>query len=272
MKKIYLSLFAAVLAFGASAQANLDFESWSGTPLLADSWTPFSAEDSVSQTSGVAAINGSYSMLVANTQFQDVTMSDSLGGSYVYQNMAITPDSVKIACAPVMLGTDTAQVNVDLFNGGSYIGSLVTELHSNNSVPGSVYTLSYDLTGGGIPAFDAISVSFYSSKSPDNAGSFIIVDDVQIFEPGTGAGLAEDKLAQIKAFPNPANDIINFYLGENDLDQIKIIDIAGRTVDVINVNASTETLNLDSYQNGVYFYQMIQGQDVVKTSKFVVSK
>lgn len=86
------------------------------------------------------------------------------------------------------------------------------------------------------------------------------------------ANVAEYFASNIFAYPNPSNDVVNFNIGTNDVDQIRIVDITGRNVMNISVNNSVETISVSDYQNGVYFYQIISGGKVVKTSKFIVSK
>jgi len=85
-------------------------------------------------------------------------------------------------------------------------------------------------------------------------------------------GVNENDLTTINAYPNPATNQINFDLGNNSMDNIKIIDLSGRIVDNITVNSKVETLALEDYENGIYFYQMIRDGEILKTDKFVVSK
>ncbi|MEZ4923365.1 MAG: T9SS type A sorting domain-containing protein [Crocinitomicaceae bacterium] len=269
MRKIYFLFVAIFATMAVNAQTNLDFETWSGTPLTATGWTPLGAQDSMFQASGILAISGTYSMGVKNV-YKDNTMGgDSLAGSWVYQDMSVVPDSVKLNARPAMLGTDTARVMVYTWNGVNPVQVFLIEMHAGNTTPGSVYTLTYDLTSA--TTFDAISVDIYSSKSPNNYNSTVIVDDVQIFEP-SGVGFDEQGLTAINVYPNPATTEVNFNLGNNDVDYIKVLDLSGRIVDNIVVNSSVETLSTVKYQNGVYFYQVINNNEVVKTDKFVVSK
>src|SRR5690606_16627713 len=136
MKKIYLMTMFALAGIVSFGQTNLDFETWSGTPLLPDGWVPYSAEDSVAQTSAPLNLEGTHSMQVANTNFQDVSMNDSLGGSWISQVMSVAPDSLKIACAPVVMGTDTAEVLIYTISGGSYSQLFYIDLHAGNTTIG----------------------------------------------------------------------------------------------------------------------------------------
>jgi hypothetical protein len=269
MKKIYVLLFAMIFGMTSFGQTNLDFESWSGSPATADGWSPLTAQDSMFQASGILAISGTYSLGVKNVYKDDIGGGDSLAGSWVYQDMNVVPDSIKMACAPAIFGTDTARVLIYTWNGGSPVQAFLIELHAGNTTIGQTYTLSFDLTGAN--PFDAISVDIYSSKTPSNYQTALVVDDIEIFEP-SGVGISESNLEPIVAYPSPANELINFNLGNNDADLIKVLDLSGREIGVITVNQQVESFDVSTLQNGVYFYSVIKDNKTVKTDKFVVSK
>ncbi len=261
---------AMVMGTAVNAQngTNLKFEDWSGSPEMPTGWTPFSAQDSISKTTGIAAIEGNSSMLVANTMFQDVSSSDSLGGSFIAQFVGLVSDSVSLLAAPVMLGTDTAQVALTLFDGSTNLGSYVLEFHAGNSTPGSVYTYTFNLTAA--PTFTGFNLSFYSSKTPNNAGSFLVVDDIKIH--GNYAGVETQELDVISAFPNPVANSLTINLGNNSADLINIIDMTGRIVETITVSNTTESVDMSIYNNGVYFYQVVSNGIAIKTEKIIVAK
>ena len=50
------------------------------------------------------------------------------------------------------------------------------------------------------------------------------------------------------------------------------MDLTGKVIDVIVPTAQVEKLDLAKYQNGVYFYQIVNNGEIVKTDKFVVTK
>ena len=269
MKKNYILMTALLIGTAVSAQTNLGFENWSGSPEMADDWTAFSANDSVSKTTSPLSIEGDYSMLIANTMFKDISNQDSLGGSFVSQAMLIKPDSIKMAVAINIMGTDTAVVSVGLYSGGSYIGALSSQL--NASLTAGTYGLSFDLTPSSYPAFDAITVSFYSSKTPSNAGTFIVVDAVQVFGPDY-AEVEVNEIDVISLYPNPASLSATINIGNNNAESINIIDMTGRIVESITVTSNKETFDVSNYNNGVYFYQVISKGVAIKTEKFIVTK
>ncbi len=264
---------ALVMGTAVNAQnlgENLKFEDWAGIPELPTGWLPFSAEDSISRTTGVLAIEGASSMLVANTMFDDVNSADSLGGSYISQVVLLAPDSVSFSIAPFMFGTDTAQVVLRLFNGGVAVSALAFEFNAGNTNPGVVLPLNFNLTGTTVPVFDAFRLSFYSSRTPNNAGTFLVIDDVNIY--GNYAGVEVKDLDAIVAYPNPVVNALTIALGNNNAESINIIDMTGRTVETIVVSNGTETIDMSNYNNGVYFYQVVSNGIAIKTEKIIVTK
>lgn len=263
---------AVLMGTAANAQVgeNLKFEDWSGTPELPTGWTPFSAQDSISKTTGLAAIEGASSMLVANTMFDDINGADSLGGSFISQYVELVSDSVSLLIAPVMFGTDTAQVALGLYDGSTYLGSMSVEFTTGNTTIGSVYTYTFDLTGASLPSFTGFTMSVYSSRTPNNAGTFLVVDDINIY--GNYAGIENQDLNMISLYPNPVSSSATIELGNNDVDLLNIVDMSGRIIETISVNNTTETINVETYTNGVYFYQVVSNGTVLKTEKFIVAK
>lgn len=85
-----------------------------------------------------------------------------------------------------------------------------------------------------------------------------------------GAGFGVTNVAEISVYPNPAVDAVNFSLGGNIVDEIRIMDISGRVIDVISVNGSNEILDVTAYRSGIYFYAIIKNEEAILTEKFVV--
>ena len=77
----------------------------------------------------------------------------------------------------------------------------------------------------------------------------------------------------VKLYPNPANDMINFSIDGNVAKKINILDITGRIIEVLNIDASDTHLNISEYSNGIYIYQIISDDgEMIKSGKFNVSK
>ena len=85
-------------------------------------------------------------------------------------------------------------------------------------------------------------------------------------------GIEENITSQISAFPNPVASVFTINLGDTEANFINILDMSGRIIKIINVNSSIEAIDVSSFDNGIYFYQVVSESNVIKTEKFVVSK
>jgi len=86
------------------------------------------------------------------------------------------------------------------------------------------------------------------------------------------AGLEGVGMSYINVYPNPANEVVNFQVGNNEVSHINVFDMTGKLVSTLLVNDSVETVNTDEIGTGMFFYQMMNGEEMVKTDKFVVTK
>ena len=74
-----------------------------------------------------------------------------------------------------------------------------------------------------------------------------------------------DNLAEfISVYPNPSNGLVNISSPEN-IERITVINLVGQTVLDITPSSSKTQLNLEGYQSGLYFVNMvIEGQRITK--------
>ncbi|MBL7898037.1 MAG: T9SS type A sorting domain-containing protein [Crocinitomicaceae bacterium] len=86
------------------------------------------------------------------------------------------------------------------------------------------------------------------------------------------AGLEGVGMSYFNVYPNPANEVVNFQVGNNEVSHINVFDMTGKLVSTILVNDNVETVNTDEIGTGMFFYQMMNGEEMVKTDKFVVTK
>jgi hypothetical protein len=86
------------------------------------------------------------------------------------------------------------------------------------------------------------------------------------------AGIEGVGMDHISVYPNPATEVVNFQVGNNEVSHINVYDMNGRLVSSIQVTGTVETLNTENIQNGIYYYQMMNGEEMVASEKFVVSK
>ena len=72
----------------------------------------------------------------------------------------------------------------------------------------------------------------------------------------------------ISIYPNPTNGIINLEFADNNVQQIKISDLTGKTIiEKVNIQQN-ETIDLSSYESGIYIIK-IQTDNKIFTTKIM---
>jgi hypothetical protein len=88
----------------------------------------------------------------------------------------------------------------------------------------------------------------------------------------TSTGVAELALANsVKVFPNPASTTFTVAMNATNAT-VEVMDITGKLIETAPVSLGEARLNVSSYNNGVYFYQ-IKGENntLIKSGKFTVA-
>ena len=114
----------------------------------------------------------------------------------------------------------------------------------------------------------------YADQIP---GSKLLIDDMSITYDGTidVDNQAANKV-NILLFPNPASTQLTFacngvqFMG-NDV-VVDIFDMTGRKVDSATLTSVIQTVDISALTQGMYVYSMRQGQNVLRTGKFSVTK
>jgi len=107
----------------------------------------------------------------------------------------------------------------------------------------------------------------------------LIKDMVDAAQAGTftksPVGIADVNLnsTTVKAFPNPASNMITFTFPASQNVSVKVFDISGKEImnKVIDGNAGTYTADLSELTSGIYFYQITLDNNTV-TRKFSIVK
>ncbi|MFZ4740999.1 MAG: T9SS type A sorting domain-containing protein [Bacteroidales bacterium] len=86
---------------------------------------------------------------------------------------------------------------------------------------------------------------------------------------GLSAGINEVEKENVKVFPNPATNSITFNTGMYKDFILTIFNAIGQTVMQKQLATSITTLNIQSFQQGMYYYQLINDKGKVISGKFV---
>lgn len=116
------------------------------------------------------------------------------------------------------------------------------------------------------------------SSNPQTCKTYIAMGDGNIAVADSTKSIVEvysgvTKLSApgfaVRVFPQPANSQLNFVLDNPLADgQLQLTDITGRVVSMYTIKEQQQfVLNVDGLQQGMYFYQLYKGAQVVKTGK-----
>jgi len=142
-------------------------------------------------------------------------------------------------------------------------------------------TQALTLSAGATSTSDGLICDFY----PDGAGTSIVdyvIFNVNDISDSVSVRVTYDISTDINgnyisnsliAFPNPANNQINFKYSLSKKSYINIYNVVGKKINTINLNSTQGiyTLNTDNYNSGIYFYEFIVDGKKTSTNKFVVS-
>jgi hypothetical protein len=70
-----------------------------------------------------------------------------------------------------------------------------------------------------------------------------------------------------KIYPNPSNSIFTIEIDKNAL--IEVYDLVGKQIVTKNIFTGTNTLDISSYENGVYFAKITNTDNQTQTVKLI---
>lgn len=119
----------------------------------------------------------------------------------------------------------------------------------------------YDFTGGG-----DIYIRYYVL---DGSNGDAVIDSID-FEISSALGYEESSI-EVSSFPNPASDVFNIELGANgSTSQVIMYNVIGKEVMRKTLANGLNTLDVKELNNGVYFYSILNKNDIIETKKLVV--
>jgi hypothetical protein len=81
---------------------------------------------------------------------------------------------------------------------------------------------------------------------------------------------------EFKIYPNPNNGTmtLQYHINQADIAVIQLFDISGKKVETHTMNTNTDKLqiNNDQLKNGIYFYQIVVNNKIVKHDKLIIIK
>ncbi len=154
-------------------------------------------------------------------------------------------------------GADTAEVNIEFFEAGAYVGGVYYRIDTAiNTYKQISLPINYNV--GAAP--DSMRLIFSSGR---NAGSELFIDQIELIDPTVSVNASTKEL--INVYPNPAVNQITFDVPSNST--IKVYSTEGRLVNQVIAN-NTYMMNISNLKSGIYIYQVNAGDKVYK-GKFI---
>ena len=75
----------------------------------------------------------------------------------------------------------------------------------------------------------------------------------------------ENPVVQLSLYPNPVSDYLNVSLGNNEIGEVKIIDLQGK---IIKISKNTRRINISDIPSGTYIVQTYINKEI-KYKKFI---
>lgn len=184
-----------------------------------------------------------------------VAVTDSIG---CVNNDTINVDLYTVT--PVDLGADITTCSGDVVNlnaGSGYVSYLWSSGQITSGITIDTDTLTIGSTNFGVTATDA--------------NGCMITDDANIIVIDC-AGIDEQNLEAVIAYPNPVRDNLVIDLRGNTTQVIRLVDISGKVQMSVIPTSNILTLDMSELSNGIYLLQVIgENSSIQQTIKVSVS-
>ncbi|MCF8219044.1 MAG: choice-of-anchor J domain-containing protein [Bacteroidales bacterium] len=162
---------------------------------------------------------------------------------------------------------------------GSFIGTPIPEdvqiVMGTSPDPASLTTMVADLGSVDVTSFtkkahdiqvDNDGVYYIAFHITTDSPYYYLLDDISISDV---TSVEENISDQMSVFPNPTNNILNIEAGELTIENVQIYNTMGQLMHSKDVNTNNIQLDVETYESGMYFIQMLTDKGTV-TKKFQV--
>lgn len=154
-----------------------------------------------------------------------------------------------------------------LFNSeGRIVGDLTGGSPNSNCTSCDAYYAKFSDSWADYP--QSLATHLKPWLDPDSTG-ILYLDGHDPLNPAGASSRVNSAIPEV--FPNPADDYIMFRSGGDPVDGIELIDITGRVLlrIVMEAGKQTERLELQPWWKGVYFLRIHQGEET-RTEKVII--
>jgi hypothetical protein len=272
---LFFILFASLSSTAQIGLSNLSFENWGPSPFgtAPNGWLAFNASQ---QTSG--AQNG--------TKFVRLTNSNFSTGTII---LGTAPASATSITGGVPY-TQTPLAISGFYKTAGIVSPYVVGISARTSFAGNTTAYASFTVGTNVATWTSFSESFFAfipavdslfivatsanfgGGSSTNSAS--VVFDLDNFSLSTTTGIDERSVGtSFIVYPNPATTQLNIISKDEKASLLIITDVNGKLLDEISITSEKTSVDLEKYNNGIYFYSIRNPENAVLfTSKFVVTR
>lgn len=295
MKKIYMLAASLVLGAGAMAQSNLNLEQWQGNDPVDWQTLNIAMQLGIGQTTfqDSDAAEGDFAARVETIYYEDCAMcpmfglpeEDLLAGIMV-QEFEVPGNDIPLNFSfsvKYELGAsgDEGLVALQAWNWNAaagerdyFAGATVLVSENIGTWTDQSFAVQWADAASSPDSMEILVIASASQAglpgSTASEGSKIWVDDFVItYEQGEEpVSVNEVEANDIKAYPNPATDVLNIELNEN-IASVSLVGMDGRVVYSSEVSSTTATIDVASLQSGVYYYVVVTETGKTARNSFV---
>jgi len=205
---------------------------------------------------------------VPGTTYQ-ITATVSLTGSVLFGIglECLTSAGSNAGSLSITDPASTQLLNVTV--GGNSRRNLVHTLGGGSGTGSKAFTFNWTA-----PSTNIGDVTFYFAGNASNNNGMGSGDRIysgsQVVTPSLATGIDDaTSVPQVSVFPNPSSGFFQLDLGGQEVPY-RILDLGGRSVQQGLFNATQNTIDLSSEQEGVYLLQIL-GEDRVSTTRLVTN-
>ncbi len=170
----------------------------------------------------------------------------------------------------------------NIYVSGYFEGPLSSDISSMVLTPSGVvtWTASYTnptLAAGGDRTCELVldnNKNIILVGTSERRGS-VSQDAVDVFTLKYSAAIVNVKeingnKIDVVIFPNPSNNVLNIKINDNIGDyKIDIVSVTGQSLFTKNYSSLSQSIDISSFSNGIYFLNIYQNNSIISTSKII---
>jgi len=135
----------------------------------------------------------------------------------------------------------------------SNVAAFADERDALTTVSGEWATYTWDFTNNDNPIYNVLTLMLgYATPNDASANATFLFDDIEQVVTLSDGIDQTFSLDDIKAYPNPAQDILTIKSENRNIETISLFDILGKQVTMLKPNSREVTIDVSKFTSGVY--------------------